>query len=185
MSVRVYDIQDEYSTSNWNVNSDYSVTISNLPTHADGTPRIIDIEFGNNVVGEDYSNILDDNNLVLPALVYDAKGAYIQVNTWDSKAFQLASWQTSSAWISTCFKYDGTTKQYNVRASCPSGSASLVITGVLTDVSDGSTQTFTVSRGTPSSSETVTLTQGKVYTVKMSHNGSSWVNLSNITFTNI
>lgn len=185
MSVRVYDIQDEYSTSNWNVNSDYSVTISNLPTHADGTPRVIDIEFGNNVVGEDYSNILDDNNLVLPALVYDAKGAYIQITTWDSKAFQLASWQTSSAWISTCFKYDGTTKQYNVTASCPSGSGTLVITGVLTDVSDGSTQTFTVSRGTPTSSETVTLTQGKVYTVKMSHDGSSWVNLSNITFTNI
>lgn len=185
MSVRVYDIQDEYSTSNWNVNSDYSVTISNLPTHADGTPRVIDIEFGNNVVGEDYSNILDDNNLVLPALAYDAKGAYIQVTTWDSKAFQLASWQTSSAWISTCFKYDGTTKQYNVTASCPSGSGTLVITGVLTDVSDGSTQTFTVSRGTPTSSEAITLTQGKVYTVKMTHDGSSWVNLSNITFTNI
>ena len=116
MNVRVYDIQDEYSTSNWNVNSDYSVTISNLPTHADGRPRVIDIEFGNSVVGENYSNILDDNNLVLPALAYDARGAYIQVATWDSKAFQFASWQTSSAWISTCFKYDGTTKQYNVRA---------------------------------------------------------------------
>lgn len=182
-SVRVYDIQDEYSTSNWNVNSDYSVTINNLPEHNDGTPRVIDIEFGNNVVGEDYSNILDDNNLVLPALAYDAKGAYIQVTTWDSKAFQMASWTSSTSWISTCFKYDGTTKDYKVTASCPSGSQSVVITGVVTDVSNGSTQTFTVSRGTPTSNETITLTQGKVYTVKMSHDGSSWVNLANISFT--
>lgn len=160
------------------VNSDYSVTINGIPVNSDYTPAVVDIYTDSKIVAEEYSNILDDTHLYLTALAFNANGA--KLSGFDDRSFQFGSWTSSSHWIESTFRYNGTTKQLYVTGTFPTGSSSLSVSVALT--SGDNTQTVTISKGTPRSASKVTLTNGKTYKIRLTHNGSSWVNFSRITF---
>ena len=198
-NVRVYDTvgsNGEYSEDNYTIMSDHRLSIVNIPSNAetDRTPAVVDVEFGSNIISDVYSNILDDNNLRLTALAFDGKDATVWVHCWHRwpeaivSGFRIGGWKTSSAWIETYFKYEGTTANYNISAKMPNGSSDVIVTGVLTDMKDGSVQSFTFSKpsnGTIGNSvEEITLTSGKVYKMRCTHNGAGSLELSYIDFVN-
>jgi hypothetical protein len=173
--VKVYGSNDGAYT----INSDFSTTITGIPVNADYTPALVEIYTDSKIVTEEYSNVIDDSNRYLTALAFNAKGAKLQ--GFENRSFQFGSWTSSSYWIETTFKYLGTTGQFKITGTFPSASDNtLSVSVVLT--SGNYSQTVSISKGTPTSSNKVTLTNGKIYKVKLSHGGSAWVNLSRITF---
>lgn len=167
------------NNGNYTINSDFSVTITGIPVNSDYTPSLVEIYTDSKIVSEEYSNIIDNTHLYLNALAFNAKGAKLQ--GFDDRSFQFGSWTSSSYWIETTFKYMGTTGQFYIVGTFPSASSnSLSVSVVLT--SGNSTQTVAISKGTPTSSSKVTLTNGKTYKVRLSHGGGAWANFSRITF---
>jgi alpha-L-fucosidase len=161
----------------------HRISVSGIPVHDDYTPAVVDIEFDGEVVSEAYSNFITANQVVLKALAFDTNGAKLQ--GYDDRSYEIGSWTSSSAWIETTFIFLDTSSTFYVTGTFPSGNSnSLVITAVFTDVDANTTQTITMTKGTPKSSSKVSLTKGKIYKVRLTHNGggSNWVNLSQITF---
>ena len=70
-SVHVWDIQNPESQDNYQVISDYRLQISNIPVN-NNYPSLVDIEFGNDIIFEDYSNIIDDTHYVIDASAFQS-----------------------------------------------------------------------------------------------------------------
>ncbi len=190
-SVRVYDAVDEYSSSNYDIISDETMLIHNIPFHNTQdyidlgigmTPSVVDIEFDNDIVAAEYSNILDDNNLVIGALAFDSNKATIynySFSEWNRYGFRLGGWGKGNAdnptWVETYFKFDGTSGSYNTSFLLPNGRVTdpAIATAVFTDIKDGTEQSFTFSRVSTTSSTSVYLEKGKTYKLRMMHDGGT------------
>ena len=185
--VRVYDIENEYSNDNYQILSDKSMTISHIPAHEDQSPAVVDLVFDEDIISEVYSNVIDDKNLILSSLAFNSHKAEYYVgcfDDWKRLSWRMAGWKDSSGWIETYFKFDGTTGQYNVKAKVPNGPKPIA-TAVLTDISDNSIQTFLYSKSAPVSSNPVILTNGKTYKLRITHDDTGSMELTNLTFINV
>lgn len=185
--VRVYDIENEYSDDNYQILPDKTMVISNIPTHEDQSPAVVDIELDEQVTSEIYSNILDDNHLVLSSLAFNSHRAEYYVgcyDDWKRLGWRMAGWKDSGGWIETYFKFEGTTGLYYVRAKVPNGSKPTA-TAVLTDISNSSIQSFTYRQSAQKSSIPITLTKGKIYKLRITHDDTGSMELTNLTFINV
>ena len=181
-SVRVYDAANEYSASNYSIISEYSLQVTNIPTNNNHTPAVVEVEFDNDIVSESYSNILYNGNLTLKALAFNAKGAKITTTSWDTQSFEFGSWTSSAHWIETTFMFNGTSGTYKISAVLPSGGNSVVATAKITNNTSGTSATATFTRSATTSSQSFTLTNGVIYTLKITHDGTHYINLSSVTF---
>ncbi len=185
--VRVYDTDNEFSNDNYQILSDRTITISNIPTHQDFSPAVVDVVFNDSIISETYSNILDDKHLILSSLAFNSHRAEYYVgcfDEWKRLGWRMAGWKDSKGWIETYFKYEGTTGQYNVKARVPNGSKPIA-TAVLTDLSDSSIQSFTYTQSAQLSSTPITLINGKTYKLRITHDDTGSMELTNLTFINV
>ena len=174
-SIKVYDIENESSENNHSILSDGTIVISNIPTHEDASPAVVDIEFNDEITSEIYSNVLDDNNLTLSALAFNSHQVRLHeecYDKWKTIGWRIG-WKSSIAYIETYFKYQGTTGNYKVRTTIRNGDKSVTATAILTDMSDNFEQSYSYTISSPTSTNTVKLINGNIYKLKISHDGTT------------
>lgn len=180
-SVHVWDIQNPESQDNYQVISDYRLQISNIPVN-NNYPSLVDIEFGNDIIFEDYSNIIDDTHHVIDASAFQSNsGCSLQSF---SSVPQFGGW-IGSGNVSSIFLYNGTSGNHNVKLHIPSKQAgSVTITIKVKDIETGTETTLTATDSSTTTSGTVLLTKEHRYRIEVSKTASVWINLSKIEFIN-
>ena len=180
-SVYVWDIQNPESQDNYQVISDYRLQISNIPVN-NNYPSLVDIEFGNDIIFEDYSNIIDDTHYVIDASAFQSNsGCSLQLF---SSVPQFGGW-TGSGNVSSIFLYNGISGNHSVKLHIPSKQAgSVTITIKVKDIETGTETTLTAIDSRTTTSETVMLTNGHKYRIEVSKTASIWINLSKVEFIN-
>ena len=180
-SVHVWDIQNPESQDNYQVISDYRLQISSIPVN-NNYPSLVDIEFGNDIIFEDYSNIIDDTHHVVDASAFQSNsGCSLQSF---SSVPQFGGW-IGSGNVSSIFLYNGTSGNHNVKLHIPSKQAgSVTITIKVKDIETGTETTLTATDSSTTTSGTVLLTKEHRYRIEVSKTASVWINLSKIEFIN-
>lgn len=177
--VKVWDIQDPESVNNYTVVSDYRIRVGNIPVSAQH-PSVVDIEFGNDIVYEEYSTIIDSDNTIIGASAFQSHGSMYLTN-FDG-VVQFGGW-TAAGRITTIFRYDGVSGNHAVKLYIPSKSSNgIPITIKITDLSNNSTTTLTATSDDTTTQESVYLTNGHLYKVEISKTANEWFNLSQIEF---
>ena len=182
-SVRVYDIENEYSLHNYNIVNEETVKISNIPSREnEGFPSVVDIEFGNTIVSEVYSNILSDEKPTLNALAFNAEGDGYLIG-YGTSEYEFGGW-TSGGNISTTCKYQRDTRDYYIKINRTLVEKDGITYNILVkDLTENSEKTINVlDNGEESISEnSITMYKGHIYTIKIGKTGG-WVNFKSLSF---
>jgi hypothetical protein len=161
--------------------SDYRLQISNIPVN-NNYPSLVDVEFGNDIIFEDYSNIIDDTHHIIGASAFQSNsGCSLQSF---SSVPQFGSW-TGYGNVSSIFLYNGTSGNYNIKLHIPFQQGDAVtITVKVKDMETGLETALTATNSSTTTSGTVLLTNGHRYRIEVSKTANVWINLSKVEFIN-
>ena len=175
-NVHVYDIEDSESINNYTVMGEDEIAIHNIPVSKDGVPAVVDILFDNNIVGGEYSNIINDDDNVLNAMSFYPKGWHFLLG-YGTENYSFGGW-TQNGNIETTFKYTGNSKDSTIVVKNNMGSGTVVFHLTINDLNTGTEKTY--EEDGSNSFANVSLINNHVYKITISKTGSGWKNVSNI-----
>ena len=153
--------------------------ISGISKRDNDIPTVIDLIFDNDIICYGY-NILDDDNLKISASSFNLldNGNYL-VNNYIPNIGGLSS----NGNFTTTFKYNGESKTYKVQLSIAgrgAGGKNFNIKSIFTD-EDDSSQEVNCTDTQMTSTETISLVKGKLYSIRCEKTGTDWCNFASLT----